>query len=176
MTIIQTVGPETAEGEIKEMYDMMLANVGMIPAPMQLASASPGMFSMLKQSIGYYMQHPNLGFGLLSAIRFLVAKQYDYVFCTHFNKDFLMKQGMTPEDIEKMTADPFQAPLDDKDRHMLAFVMKAIKTPDAVAKEDMDRLHEWGWSDSDILDALAHGTNMVASSILMKTFKMDQTC
>jgi len=58
----------------------------------------------------------------------------------------------------------------------LAFVMKAIKTPDAVVKEDTDQLHDLGWTDSDILDALAHGTNMIGSSILMKTFKMDQAC
>lgn len=176
MALIHTVSPENAEGEIKEMYDMMLQNVGVVPAPMELASASPGMFNMLKQSIGYYMQHPNLGFGLLCAIRYLVAQQVGYVFCTHFNKDFLMKQGMTADDIQKMTADPFQAPLEDKERHMLTFVMKAITTPDAVSKEDMEQLHEWGWSDSDILDALSHGTNMIASSILMKTFKMDQAC
>ena len=59
---------------------------------------------------------------------------------------------------------------------MLAFVMKAINTPDAVVKEDMDHLHEVGWTDNDILDTLAHGTNMIGSSILLKTFKMDQTC
>jgi alkylhydroperoxidase family enzyme len=176
MTIIQTVSHEAAEGEIKEMYDMMMENVGMIPAPMELASASPGMFNMLKQSITYYTQHPNLGFGLLSAIRYLVSKQYDYVFCTHFNKGFLEKQGMSEDDIERMAEDPFQAPLEDKERAMLDFVMKAIKTPDAVAQEDMDRLHELGWSDGDILDALAHGTNMVGFSILMKTFKSDRAC
>ena len=83
---------------------------------------------------------------------------------------------MTEEDIERMVEDPFEAPLEDKERAMLGFVMKAIKTPDAVAQEDMDRLHEMGWTDGDILDALAHGTNMVASSILMKTFKLDRTC
>ena len=54
--------------------------------------------------------------------------------------------------------------------------MKAVKNPDAVDKQDVDRLHELGWADSDILDALAQGTNMIGSSILMKTFKMDQTC
>ena len=113
---------------------------------------------------------------MVTAIRYLVAKQYDFVFCTGFNKGFLEKQGMTEEDIQKMTEDPFQAPLEDKERTMLEFVMKAIKTPDAVAQEDMDRLHEMGWFDGDILDALAHGTNMVGSSILMKTFKMDRTC
>ena len=176
MAIIQTVSHEAAEGEIKEMYDMMMENVGMIPAPMELASASPGMFNMLKQSNMYYTQHPNLGFGLLSAIRYLAAQQCDFVFCTHFNKGFLEKQGMSEEDIEKMTEDPFQAPLEDKERAMLDFVMKAIKTPDTVAQEDMDRLHEMGWLDSDILDALAHGTNMIGFSILMKTFKLDRAC
>ncbi|MBC8245975.1 MAG: hypothetical protein H8E81_00175, partial [Deltaproteobacteria bacterium] len=99
-----------------------------------------------------------------------------FVFCTHFNKGFLEKQGMSEEDIEKMTEDPFQAPLEDKERAMLDFVMKAIKTPDTVAQEDMDRLHEMGWLDSDILDALAHGTNMIGFSILMKTFKLDRAC
>ncbi len=43
-------------------------------------------------------------------------------------------------------------------------------------KKLMDHLHELGWTDIDILDALTHGTNMIGSSILMKTFKMDQTC
>ena len=85
-------------------------------------------------------------------------------------------QGMSENDIEKIAEDPLQAPLDDRDRVMLAFVMKAIKTPDVVVKEDTDQLHELGWTDSDILDALAHGTNMIGSSILMKTFKMDQAC
>ena len=40
----------------------------------------------------------------------------------------------------------------------------------------MDQLHDHGWADSDILEALSHGTNMVASSILMKAFKMDVVC
>jgi alkylhydroperoxidase family enzyme len=88
----------------------------------------------------------------------------------------LNMQGLTDEDIEKMEKDPLQAPLDDKDRAMVAFVMKAIKTPDAVEKQDVEQLHDLGWTDSDIMDAMAHGTNMIASSILMKTFKMDQTC
>jgi hypothetical protein len=117
------------------------------------------------QSIQHFSQHPNLGFGLLSSIRYLVAQQHDYQFCTGFNRNMLKMQG-----------DPLQAPLDDKDRAMVAFVIKAIKTPDAVEKQDVDQLHDLGWTDSDIMDAMAHATNMIASSILMKTFKMDQTC
>jgi hypothetical protein len=40
----------------------------------------------------------------------------------------------------------------------------------------VDHLHAQGWTDNDILDALTHGTNMIGSSILMKAFKMDQSC
>jgi len=66
--------------------------------------------------------------------------------------------------------------MEDNERAMAAFVMKAIKTPDAVVKADVNRLHDLGWKDSDIMDALVHATNMIGSSILMKAFKMDQTC
>ena len=176
MALIQTVDPAKAEGQVKEVYDFMQKNAGVIPAPLQLASASPKMLDSVWQSIQYYSQHPTLGFGLLSSIRYLVAQQYDYAFCTGFNKNMLKMQGLSDEDIEQMEKDPLQAPLDDKDRTMVAFVMKAVKTPGAVEKQDLDELHDQGWTDSDILDALAHGTNMIASSILMKTFKMDQTC
>jgi alkylhydroperoxidase family enzyme len=176
MALIQTVEPERAEGRVKEIYDFMQKTAGIIPAPLQLASASPWMLDMVWQSIQYFSKHPNLGFGLLSSIRYLVAQQYDYAFCIGFNRKMLNMQGLSDEDIEKMEKDPLQAPLDDKDRAMVAFVIKAIKTPDAVEKQDVDRLHDLGWTDSDILDALTHGTNMVGSSILMKAFKMDQTC
>lgn len=176
MALIQTVDPEKAEGKVKEIYDFMQENVGLIPAPLQLASASPLMLDMIWQSIQYYSQHPNLSFPLLSSVRYLVAQRCDFAFCTGFNKKMLKMQGLSDEDIETMEKDPLHAPLDDKDRAMVAFVMKAIKTPDTVEKNDMDQLHQLGWEDGDILDALAHGTNMMSSSILMKTFKMDQAC
>ena len=176
MALIQTIEPEKAEGQAKEIYDFMKENAGIIPAPLQQASASPWLLDMYWQSIQHFSQHPNLGFGLLSSIRYLVSQQYDYAFCIDFNRNMLSMQGLSEDDIAKMEKDPLQAPLDDKDRAMVAFVMKAIKTPDAVEKQDVEQLHDLGWTDSDIMDAMAHGTNMIASSILMKTFKMDQTC
>lgn len=176
MALIKTVDPEKAEGDVKEVYDALKKNIGVIPSPMELASASPWMMKTMWHSIRYYTRHPNLGFGLLSTIRYLVAEEYDYAFCINFNKNFLKMQGMSEEDTQKITQDPAQAPLDDKDRAMLTFVMSAIKTPDAVTQEDVDHLHIFGWEDGDILDALSHGTSMIGASILMKTFKMDIAC
>ncbi|MBW1864893.1 MAG: hypothetical protein JRI64_04495 [Deltaproteobacteria bacterium] len=176
MALIKTVDPEKAEGDVKEIYDALKTNIGVIPSPMELASASPWMMKTMWQSIQYYTQHPNLGFGLLSTIRYLVAEEYDYAFCINFNKNFLKMQGMSDEDIQKATQDPAQAPLDDKDRAMLIFVMSAIKTPNAVTQADVDSLHSLGWGDGDILDAMSHATSMIGASIMMKTFKMDIAC
>ena len=176
MALIKTIDPEKAEGDVKEIYDALKKNIGVIPSPMELASASPWMMKGMWQSIQYYTQHPTLGFGLLSTIRYLVAEEYDYVFCINFNKIFLKMQGMTEEDIQKTSQDPAQAPLDDKDRAMVAFVMSAIKDPNAVTQVDVDGLHSFGWEDGDILDAMAHAAHMVSASILMKTFKMDIAC
>ena len=176
MAILQTVSPEKAEGETKKIYDMMIQNIGVVPSPLQLASASPGILNFSWESIKYYSQHPTLGFALLSTIRFLVAKHLNYAFCTDFNKSILEKQGLSDDDIDDMIKDPLKAPLEENEQAMLSFVMKAIKSPDAVEQQDMDKLHDLGWTDRDILDALAHGTNMVGSSILMKTFKMDMVC
>lgn len=176
MALIKTVDPEKAEGDVKEVYDALKTNIGMIPSPMELASASPWMMKTMWQSIQYFTRHPNLGFGVLSTIRYLVAEEYDYAFCINFNKNFLKMQGMSDEDIQKTAQDPAQAPLDDKDRAMVVFVMKAIKNPNAVTQADVDGLHGFGWQDGDILDAMAHAANMVSASILMKTFKMDIAC
>ena len=98
---------------------------------------------MYWQSIQHFSQHPNLGFGLLSSIRYLVARQYDYVFCTGFNRNLLKMQGLSDEDIEKMENDPLNAPLDDRDRAMVAFVMKAVKTPDAIDQQDSEEHPLW---------------------------------
>ena len=46
-----------------------------------------------------------------------------------------MQQGMTEEDIEAIEKDPSKAPLEDNERAMLAFVIKAIKAPDTIAKD-----------------------------------------
>ena len=165
MALIKTIDPEKAEGDVKEVYDALKTNIGVIPSPMELASASPWMMKTMWQSIQYYTQHPNLGFGLLSTIRYLVAEEYDYAFCINFNKNFLKMQGMSDEDIQKTTQDPAQAPLDDKDRAMVVFVMNAIKQPNEATQAEVDNLHNLGWEDGDILDAMSHAAHMGRRSL-----------
>ncbi len=175
MALIQTVSPENAEGKVKEIYDVMMERARVIPKPFQMMSASPELLAIVHQSIGYYFRHPRLSFGLLTHIRMLVADHHKYGYCTDFNTGLLqMLTDATDEQLDAVKKDPAKAALDDKDRAMLLFVLKAVKTPDSVNQKDMDALHALGWTDKDILDATHHGADMVRHGILFKTFKMDQ--
>jgi hypothetical protein len=176
MALITTVSPEKAEGKMKEAYDMFIKNLGIIPRPLEMMSASPAIFEQQLQRIMYYNDHPTLSFALLSHIRYLVAHNLSYKFCMDFNKHILKKQGLEDDDIQKMEADPTKSLLEEKDSAMLAFVVKAVKDPCSVKADEIKRLKEMGWNDRDLLDALAHGVNMVDHSIMMEVFQMDQNC
>jgi alkylhydroperoxidase family enzyme len=176
MPLIKTISPEAAEGTIKEAYEMFTQNIGLIPKPMEMMSASPALFELQLRRIEYLRQHPRLSFPLLAHIRYLVARNLDYPYCTDFNKMILKKQGLGDDDIQRMEADPTQSMLEDDERAMLAFVVKAVKTPAAVAPEEIDNLRDLGYEDRDIMDALAQGVSMIDHAIMMQVFQMEQTC
>ena len=66
MALISTVPVEKAEGPIKEGYDMFLKNIGIIPRPMEMLSASPALFELQLCRIHYLSRHPTLSFALLA--------------------------------------------------------------------------------------------------------------
>ncbi|MBU0991177.1 MAG: hypothetical protein KJ737_01680 [Proteobacteria bacterium] len=175
MALLQTISKENADGEVKTIYDGFMEKVGMIPKPFELLSVSPELMKIQAGSLTYFMGHPTLGFPLLSHIRYMVAVMHNYAYCTDLNKNFLKMQGLQDADVENLTRDPSQTMLEDKDKAMLLFVLKAIKNPDSVEERDIAGLHDMGWKDRDIFDALTHGVSMVGHSVLMKAFKMD-TC
>ena len=176
MALIKTVSSEQAEGKMKEAFDMFIENLGVIPKPLEMMSASPVIFEQQLQRIQYYTNHPTLSFALLSHIRYLVAHNLSYKFCMDFNKLILKKQGLEDDDIKQIEADPTKSLLEEKESAMLAFVVNAVKEPSSVKAEEIEKLKAMGWEDNDLVDALAHGVNMVDHSIMMEVFQMDQDC
>lgn len=176
MALISTVPIEEAEGIIKEGYDMFMQNIGIIPKPMEMMSASPALFELGLRRIHYLSSHPKLSFALLAHIRYLVAHNLNYSFCMDFNKHILKKQGIEEADIRKMEADPSQSLLEAHESAMLAFVVNAVKEPGSVTADDIQTLRDQGWEDKDMVDALAQGVSMIDHAIMMEVFQMDQNC
>lgn len=176
MALIQTVQPENAEGIVKEGYEMFMKNIGIIPKPMEMMSASPALFELQFKRIQYFSTHPNLSFSLLAHIRYLVAHNLNYKFCMDFNKTILEKQGLEKSDIQKIETDPSQSLLEEKENALLAFVIKSVKKPGSVTENDIKQLRDLGWDDRDMVDALAQGVSMIDHSIMMEVFQIDPNC
>jgi hypothetical protein len=176
MALINTVSPENAQGVIKEGYDLFLGNAGAIPKPLEMISVSPKLFELQLRRIQYLSRHPKLSFSLLAHIRYLVARSLNYQFCTDFNKHILKKQGVTDDDCEKMEQDPSQNLLEEHEGAMLEFVVRCVKDPTSIGRDDVEGLKKMGWEDGDMVDALSQGVSMIDHSIMMQVFQMDQNC
>ncbi len=169
MFLLDYVSPEKAKSTIDEIYSFFPDEIGP-PHPLQLMSASPGFLACQFEFIKYYTSHQKLSFPLLAAIRYMAADDCDYEYCIKFNQNILKAAGADEQALEAIKDDQDRAPLEDNERAMLKFVSKAIKTPGAIVQSDVEALHDVGWEDSDILDAVAHGAFMIGHSTLMTAF------
>jgi uncharacterized peroxidase-related enzyme len=174
MSIISTVTPAQASGKVSEVYGQVQQVMGRVPNGMQLFSVSPELLAQQWQHLGYYMQHPTLSFPLLAMVRMLVSQENDCQYCVGFNESLLINMaGLTHEQVSVTKHNPLEAPLPDKDKAMLLFVLKATKVPKSVEKSDIAHLQSMGWSDGDIFDATQHGARNVAVDIVFSAFKVD---
>lgn len=174
MSIVQTVAPEQASGKVAQVYARIQEALGRVPNAIRLFSSSPDLLEQLSQQNVYYMQHPRLSFPLLAMIRMLVSEQNDCAYCIGLNESLLINRaGFTPEQIAAIKRDPANAPLTEKEKAMLLFVLKGTRAPKSVAKDDLNRLRELGWNDSDIVDGLFHGARNAAMDIMFDALKVE---
>lgn len=172
MSLLKTVKPDEATGDIQRIYTEMMERTGRVPKPVELASTSPFFFQTMMKTIAYYASHPNLNFPLLVLIRMLSSESCSNTICFNFNRQVLKKQGLDDTEIDKILKDPKAAELSEKDEAILLFVLKAVNDPDIVDQTDIDKLHDLGWTDTDIYDAVTTGVNMFALNKMMRIFKI----
>ena len=176
MALINTVFQDQAEGIIKEGYELAKKHLGIVPKPLEMMSVSPVLFEIMLRRSQYLAGHPSLSFPLLVSIRYLVSRNLGFGFCVDFNRHLLAKQGVEDADFRRMETDPSQAPLEEKESAMLAFVVKAVQDSSSVTKDDINTLRKFGWEDGDMVDALSQGVGMIDYSIMMQVFQIDQHC
>lgn len=173
MALLHTVDAEEATGKVKEVYDQLMKTARVIPRPMQMMSASPDLLAIQVQFLNHYYRHPTLGFALLAHIRLLVSHHFNYPYCVDFNTSLLqMLTDISDEQLDAVKADPANAPLEEKDKAMLLFVLQCVTTPDTTEQKNIDGLKEMGWTEKDIFEATQHGADMLRHGTLFKAFKM----
>ena len=176
MPLIQTIKPEDATGELAELYGNITAMRGRVSNSAQIFSASPELIKQQMSFIEYYMlKQKSLSMPLLASIRMLISDKNSCSYCVDMNASILINMlGWTPKEVEAMRADPQNAKLDENEKAMLLFVLKAVRTPHDVNAHDVQKLRDLGYSDGEILDATNHGARMSAIDIIFDAFKIEK--
>ena len=176
MPLIQTIKPEDATGELAELYEKIATMRGRVSNSAQIFSSSPELIKQQMSFIEYYMvKQKSLSMPLLASIRMLISDKNNCSYCVDFNASILINMlGWTPKDVEAMRANPNDAKLDDKEKAMLLFVLKAVRTPHDVNASDVQALRDFGYNDGEILDATSHGARMSAIDIIFDAFKIEK--
>lgn len=174
MSLIQTTPPEKAEGKLAELYEGAEQFFGAVPNNVRMLGVSPAVLENQFHFAQYYMNHPTLSAPLLATLRMLVAKASKSAYCEQLNAGMLVRHGLAAKQVEAAKADPGQAPLSEKEKALLLFVLRAVSDPHAISVGDMEGLRAMGWADVDIFDAVAHGARAVATNIIFDTFKIDR--
>lgn len=174
MSLLTEVAPEAATGTVAEIYKMAEEMMGAIPNGIKVHSVNPAMMKMFWDYLGYVMNHPTLSGELFTCIRMLVSIQYKCEYCIRLNEGMLMNMsGYTAEQIAEIKIDPMNAPLTDKEKALLAYVIEATEDANAVGANEVDKLRREGCTDMEIYDALRHGANQVMGDILLNAFKVE---
>lgn len=76
-------------------------------------------------------------------------------YCAGIHAETARLFGVEPELLEHMIDDFETAPLDGKQRAMLAFIRKLVLTPHRMIQADADAVYDAGWSEDALHDAIA---------------------
>jgi len=174
MPLIHTIAPQEATGELAQLYAQVLALRGRVPNSSQIWSSSPDLYKQQLAFIDYYRLHKSLSVALLASIRILVSSSTNCQYCVDFNSAMLINQmGWSPQEVMELKQEGTSIQLSEKENKMLSFVLKSVKNNKKADVNELNILRGLGWSDADLLDALQHGTRMLAVDIIFNTFDIE---
>jgi uncharacterized peroxidase-related enzyme len=175
MSLINLVQPEEAIGEVGQIYAEIQQAFGNVPNVMKVWSVSPLLLKQQWEFVAYSMKHPKLSPVLLTCIRLMVSRGNHCDYCVDMNTGMLINMfGWSPDQVDYLIDNPADANLSHKEKAMLGLVLKAVRHSTHVTAADVAHVRDQGYSDLDIMDAVAHGARMAASDIVINTFKVEK--
>ena len=173
MSLIKLVEPAEATGKVAEIYQNMINAMGFVPNAFKLFRTSEHLLGQHVGNLNYFMRHNRLGGKLLSFIRLLVSEEVQCSYCIGMNTQILFQYGVLPEMVAEIRLDPTKVPLEDNEKALLMFVLKVVKNSNSTVQEDIDKLHDLGWTDAEILEGTYHGASTIATDMIFNAFKVD---
>jgi len=104
----------------------------------------------------YLLDETTLSYDIKEAIALLVSKENGCKMCVDVHKSIAKMLGLSEEKIEEILHGVASMNVDDKEKALLNFCIKASgKENYKISKEEIDSLKQMGWSDVQIVEAVA---------------------
>ncbi len=173
MSLISTIEPQQAEGSVARIYNEVQEMFGYVPNGLKLDSINPQQMEQHWSGILATLNHPTLSQTFFTCVRYLVSEAQRCEYCIGINAGMLINMhGVDPEVVSGMAADPTLAPLDEKEKALLQFVLRMTEDSTTSSPEDIEALKEAGCSEREIYDGVSSAAQMVAGDIVLNVFKV----
>jgi len=104
----------------------------------------------------YLLDETTLSYDIKEAIALLISKENGCKMCIDVHKSIAKMLGLSEEKIEEILHGVASMNVDDKEKALLNFCIKASgKENYKILKEEIDSLKQMGWSDVQIVEAVA---------------------
>ena len=151
MSYIETVAPETAEGEVRAMYQRQQAHFGYLPNYARAFSHRPDVMASWASLLGTIRRHVEPR--RFELVTLAAAQALGNTYCALAHASALGQLlGM---DATRDVVDGEAGALSDAERAMMAFARKVACEAPAVTAEDIDGLRGHGLGDDEIFDIVA---------------------
>ncbi len=145
--------------------------LGHVPPHWELfASINPTRFKMFLEEINYLSAHPNIEKDFFAFLRYTIATDNGFDYCTHFNRQLLLAAGYTLEELHAVEGTDKSVPLDEKHQALFNAALTAVYAPANFTTQTIASLHDKGWSDADIFDAVDHAAFLFKFAHILKAY------
>ena len=123
----------------------------------------------------YLFDETTLSYDVKEAIALLISKENGCKMCVDVHKSIAKMLGLTEQKIDEILQGVDAIQTDDKEKALLNFCIKASgKESYKILKEEIDALKEMGWSDEQVIEAVAITGYFNYINTLSKVFGLGQ--
>lgn len=153
MPFIRTIPPAEAQGPVREMYERIEKQQGMIPNWAHVFSLRPGVQQQWAAFLGSIRSNMSVrGYELATLA---AARALGSTYCSVAHGSVLAEKVFDPAAVTAIMRDSREAPLEAGERAMMAFVDKMVRNADQVTAADVESLRSHGYTDEEIFDITA---------------------
>jgi uncharacterized peroxidase-related enzyme len=153
MAFIRTILPSDAKGPVREMYQQVQSRLGYVPNWAQAFSLRPGVWEgwvALLSAIRSNLSVRSYELATLAAARALRSS-----YCSLAHGSVLADKVFDAATVAAIVRDAPDAPLEPRERAMMAFVEKLARNADQITSGDVEVLRSHAYRDEEIFDLAA---------------------